>query len=608
MRYRPSVQRTARTVSRGAVGKRAMKRLAAAAALAISAAVLSGLAAPREARADPGLVILCWQQSYACTTGGYAGQPPSQWPNKQWASGWGYWNGASVDGSGGHHNCTLYAAYREALNGVPDPGNLGNAADWAAGARAEGIPVNGTPGVGAIADWTGPNQPMGVGPAGHVAYVEVVTSQYIETTEDNFDNNDTGRRRIYVGSSAWPNAFIHFGPPPGPPLANDDPPGGPAVVHDGYTSVFTVNADHTLEETFLPVNGGPWDTQNMAVRFGTPPVAAGTAPVAVVHGGYTSVFTINAAGHTLQETYLAALGQPWHTQSLAAGAGTPPVAAGTTPAVVFHGGYLSVFTVNAAGHTLQETYLSALGQAWHTQSISAGAGTPPVARGSSPAGVFHTGYTSVFTVNAAGHTLQETYLTAVGQPWHTQSLSARYGTPPVASGSTPAPVLHTDAAQALDFTSVFTLNAAGHTLQETYLAAVGQPWHTQSLAAGAGTPPAAAGTSPAGLYHTGYTSVYTINADHTLQETFLAVNGQPWHTQSLSARFGTPAVAAGTSAAAVVHPDHAGIMDFTSVYTVNATGHTLQETYLPAIGDPWTTQTLPTPPTTTPPSTRPGAP
>jgi surface antigen len=175
---------------------------------------LVALAAPPSARADSGLTVLCWQQNYSCTTGGYAGQPPSQWPGKQWASAWGYWNGASVDGSGGHHNCTLYAAYREALNGAPDPGVLGNAADWASGARAEGIPANGTPAVGAIADWTGPNKPMGVGSAGHVAYVEVETSTYIDTTEDNFDNNHTGRRRIYVGSSAWPDAFIHFGGTP----------------------------------------------------------------------------------------------------------------------------------------------------------------------------------------------------------------------------------------------------------------------------------------------------------------------------------------------------------------------------------------------------------
>lgn len=46
--------------------------------------------------------------------------------------------------------------------------------------------MNGTP---AIGDWAGPNQAMGLGVAGHVASVEIVTSQYIDTTEDNFGNN-----------------------------------------------------------------------------------------------------------------------------------------------------------------------------------------------------------------------------------------------------------------------------------------------------------------------------------------------------------------------------------------------------------------------------------
>jgi hypothetical protein len=256
---------------------------------------------------------------------------------------------------------------------------------------------------------------------------------------------------------------------------------------------------------------------------------------------------------------------------------------------LFHDGYTSVFTVNATDHRVQETYLSALGQPWRTQELPA----PAVAAGATPTAVLHGGYVSVYTVNAADHTLQETYLPAIGQAWQTQSLSAKYGTPPVAAGTSPAPVVHTSAAGVLDFTSVFTVNATGHTLQETYLGAAGQPWHTQAMPA----PAVARGTSAQALYHTGYTSVYTISAgSHALEETYLAANGQPWRTQSLSAAYGTPRVATRAPVMAVVHPDSSGVIDFTSVFTVNASGHTLQETYLPAIGDRWTTQTLPAPP------------
>ncbi len=41
------------------------------------------------------------------------------------------------------------------------------------------------------------------------------------------------------------------------------------------------------------------------------------------------------------------------------------------------------------------------------------------------------GYTSVYTVDAASGDLQETYLPAIGDPWHTQDLTAKYGTPQV---------------------------------------------------------------------------------------------------------------------------------------------------------------------------------
>src|SRR5689334_15490306 len=130
---------------RRATARSPLRRLPAAVAVAL-AVVSSGLAVPGVAWADQGLDTFCWQPNYGCTSGGYAGQPPWDWPNKQWASAGdpGYWSGASI-GNGGHHNCTLYAAYREALNGVSDPGNLGNAADWAGHAAAKGIPVNGTP-------------------------------------------------------------------------------------------------------------------------------------------------------------------------------------------------------------------------------------------------------------------------------------------------------------------------------------------------------------------------------------------------------------------------------------------------------------------------------
>ena len=124
--------------------------------------------------------------------------------------------------------------------------------------------------------------------------------------------------------------------------------GRAAVVHSGYSSVYTVDSPNGhLQETYLPAMGGPWSTQDLSAKYGTPPVKPGTEPVALTHDRYTSVYTIDASNGDLQETYLPAMGGPWSTQDLSAKYGTPPTS--WTPTAVYHSGYTSVYTVDAVG-------------------------------------------------------------------------------------------------------------------------------------------------------------------------------------------------------------------------------------------------------------------
>src|ERR1700678_447296 len=147
----------------------------------------------------------------------------------------------------------------------------------------------------------------------------------------------------------------------------------------------------------------------------------GTEPVAIVHCGYTSVYTVDASSGDLQETYLPAIGDAWSTQNLSVNYGTPPT--NVTPTAVVHTagasgatagcGYTSVYTRDRNGD-LQETYLPNAGfpgDAWNTQDLSANYGTPAALGGTSPVAIVHCGYTSVSTVDA-DHQTQETYLTA----------------------------------------------------------------------------------------------------------------------------------------------------------------------------------------------------
>jgi hypothetical protein len=333
--------------------------------------------------------------------------------------------------------------------------------------------------------------------------------------------------------------------------------------------------------------GYPSDTADNAVqanivaaKYGGNSGGSSTAPTAagqaVVHDGYSSVYTVNSANGHLQETYLPKMGDPWSTQDLSAKYGTPPVLEGTKPVALTHDGYTSVFTVDAANGHIRETYLPKMGDPWSTQDLSAKYGTP--ATSWTPTAVVHDGYTSVWSVNAANGHLQETYLPKMGDPWSTQDLSAKYGTPPVQAGSSPVAAVHTG------YTSVWTIDA-NHDLQETYLPKMGDPWSTQDLTAKYGTPRTS--VTPTAVVHSGYTSVYTVDdGSQHLQETYLPKMGDPWHSQDLSGNYGTPPVAPGTQPVAFVHTG------YTSLYTVDQASMHLQETYLPAMGDPWSTQDL----------------
>jgi hypothetical protein len=363
---------------------------------------------------------------------------------------------------------------------------------------------------------------------------------------------------------------------------------GWSVVHDGYTSAYTADASNgDLQETYLPAMDDPWATQDLSAKYGTPAVMTGTTPVAVTHDGYTSVYTIDANGD-LQETYLAAIGDAWGTQDLSAKYGTP--VSDVTPAAIYHDGYTSVYTVDESSGDLQETYLSNIGfpgDAWGTQNLSAKYGTPAVDALTSPVAVYHDGFTSVYTVDASNDDLQETYLPYMGDSWTTQDLSAQYGTPAVNYLMSPTAVVHDG------YTSVYTVDEGSDDLQETYLPAIGDPWATQDLSAKYGTPAVALDSQPVALYHDGYTSLYTVDASNDdLQETYLPAIGDAWATQNLSAKYGTPP--AYGSAAALVHPDTSGGLTWTSVYTFDVNGD-VQETYLPGTGfpgDAWGTQNL----------------
>ena len=122
-----------------------------------------------------------------------------------------YGAGYASRNSFGLHNCTLYAAWRLEQNGLADPRWNDNANGWADQAAQRSVVVDQSPAVGAIAQWNG-------GGAGHVAYIEAVTADYIETSADNYQTTSasfhpggwTDGYRIARSSPAFPDNIIHF--------------------------------------------------------------------------------------------------------------------------------------------------------------------------------------------------------------------------------------------------------------------------------------------------------------------------------------------------------------------------------------------------------------
>lgn len=139
----------------------------------------------------------CFDDGIACISDtGFAGEPI-----------WGY----PVDSAG--NNCVAYAAFRLSRNGLADPGSYGNATYWADKAAAQGVPVDGKPAAGSIAQWTteGDFAPQ----YGHVAYVERVSGNTIYLSESNWQ----GGSRLWSvkrGDAEWPENFIHFKDVPNP--------------------------------------------------------------------------------------------------------------------------------------------------------------------------------------------------------------------------------------------------------------------------------------------------------------------------------------------------------------------------------------------------------
>ena len=196
---------------------RVRTRVAAVAALGLMMA--GGVATAGQAE-----TVNCSRSDFGCVSG-YTASSTGTWTEKYYGAPWGN-NG---------HNCTRYAGFRLAQNGLGDPGiTFGNAKDWARTVTSKygAQVVNTTPTVGSIAHW---DAGEGKGALGHVAYVEQVFADgSFVITEDNLGGTT---RNVTYAKGEGPKRFLHLADVPAFTTAPTPTISGTAVVDSTLTAV-----------------------------------------------------------------------------------------------------------------------------------------------------------------------------------------------------------------------------------------------------------------------------------------------------------------------------------------------------------------------------------
>ncbi len=140
----------------------------------------------------------CKSSGYACTIDGYnATTMTDNWAAK-------YYGSDTKGGIGSPpHNCTLFAAWMLARNGLPDPGHSWGYGDqWGITLAAD---TNHTPAVGAVAWYDG-------GAMGHVAYVARVnwSNHTVFLVSDNYAGGVDGYTSSTWAPFTTPTGYIHL--------------------------------------------------------------------------------------------------------------------------------------------------------------------------------------------------------------------------------------------------------------------------------------------------------------------------------------------------------------------------------------------------------------
>ena len=160
--------------------------------------LVSMMVAVTGAALPAGATYRCQSVDYSCAIGGYSASTM----NNNWATK--YYGPLTTGGIGSPpHNCTLYAAWMLAHNGLADPGRTwGYASQWGLTLAAA---TNSLPATGSIAWFRGPG-------FGHVAYVAQVnwSNGTVFLVSDNYNGGSGGYTSNGWTAFSQVSGFIHL--------------------------------------------------------------------------------------------------------------------------------------------------------------------------------------------------------------------------------------------------------------------------------------------------------------------------------------------------------------------------------------------------------------
>ncbi len=300
---------------------------------------------------------------------------------------------------------------------------------------------------------------------------------------------------------------------------------------DGTPDVFYVGIDQHINLLWFTPSSGQWHTTDVTAKTGGELAEIGSPLTSLMDtiSGTPDVFYVGVDQHVHLFRFVPSWG--WQTTDLTIKTGAPSATSTSNLASLMDSidGTPDVFYEDSNGH-VHILWLNPFTVQWFTIDVTAKAGAPAAASGSNIVGLLDTidRTPDIFYEDSNGHVRILWY--SPGASWYTRDVTAAAGAPVAASGSSIAGLLDT-----IDGTpDVFYEDSSGHVRILWY--SPGSGWYTRDVTATTAAPIAATRSPLAGILDAidGTPDVFYETTDEHLHILWYSP-GSGWYTRDVTA-------------------------------------------------------------------------